>query len=270
MIIRNDNITEASLGSASDLNASIFLSNVSAAGGKITPVVIAAVDTLFKDLKSNGIWDKILGFYPLIGGTSSSCAIEGKGTSRYDFLYANPEDAISGTITFSDNGIWSDLFMGSAETPPIAVGTSVASLFPSPDDIHLSVYSRTNRGATPNFVFGPAQTGNGRTCFNLNYDGDTYVSISGSVVIATLASTSGFFVMSKTPSYSSLLQNGTVVGTTTDPGSGQLESSPFAPLAERANIEAAFISFGLALTDAQSIIYTDIVQNFQTSLGRQV
>lgn len=280
MIIRNDNITEASLGSASDLNASVFLSKVSAVGGKITPSMITAVDTLFKDLKSNNLWDKILAFYPLVGGTSSSCAIEGKGTSRYDLFYTDPSNwgVSGGSMTFSDDGIWSDLFTGTAQYPPIMIGESgikPSVFFPSVNDLHMGVYSRTTRGAIANFIFGPAQINSQRTQLNINYDGSHYAIIGdvASIDSVTSTGTNGFFIASRTSvDYLFISRNGLNIGANTNSNSGGSldNSNPFALMAENANIEAAFFTLGLGLTEAETAIYTSIVQNFQTSLGREV
>lgn len=280
MIIRNDNITEASLGSASDLNASVFLSKVSAVGGKITPTMITAVDTLFKDLKSNNLWNKILAFYPLVGGTSSSCAIEGKGTSRYDLFYPDSSNwnSPSGSMTFSDDGIWSNLYTGTAEFPPIMIGTGVKPMafFPSVNDVHIGVYSRTTRGAVANFIFAPAQVNSSRLQLNINYDGSDYCAIgdvSAAQPSATSTGTSGFFMATRTSStYIALVKNGVITSSNTgDNSSGGLDNSnPIALLAETANIEAAFFTLGLGLSEAESATYYTIVQNFQTSLGRAV
>ena len=276
MIIRNDNITEASLGSSSDLNASVFLSKISAVGGRITPTIISSVDTLFKDLKANNLWDKIIAFYPLIGGTSSSCAIEGKGTSTYDLSFSY--DFSSGATTFSDNGVYSNGFATSAANPPIKIGTGFTplSFFPTKNDIHIGIYSRTTRGALANFIFGPAQIASSRLQLNINYDGSDYCAIgnvSTAQPSATSTGTTGFFMASRTSNnYIALIKNGTIVGSSTgsNEDGGLDNSNPIAILAEVASIEAAFITLGLGFTSVEASNYYNIVQTFQTSLGRAV
>ena len=280
MIIRNDNITEASLNSASDLNASIFLSKVSAVG-TVTPTMITAVDELFKGLKSTNLWNKITAFYPLIGGTEASCSVEGKGTTSYDLDFF-------GGMTFSQNGA-----TGNRTTGYALVGSqkyTPAEIFASANNLHYSWYNMNSRGTPPDGELwvnvSPSQQAAG-SFMNLvilynskSYMGNGYVN-EDNYPQWTDASSQGFYLSSRTNSAtqkaykngllvaSGLLDRTNILDTDNSLGFWVSTGGREGGGAYSADT-SGFITFGTGLSDAEALDLYNTIQSFQTSLGRAV
>jgi hypothetical protein len=71
-----------------DPDAEAFLNAVVATGGTIDATITSAVNTLFTDLKSTGIYNELLAFYPAVGSTEASTALNGIRTSnQFDILW---------------------------------------------------------------------------------------------------------------------------------------------------------------------------------------
>lgn len=279
MIIRNDNITEANLGSSSDLNASIFLSKVSAVG-TITPTMITAVDNLFKSLKSMNLWDKITAFYPFVGGTEASCSVEGKGTTSYDLNFF-------GGMTFNQNGATGDRTTGYA-----LVGSeryTPAEIFASANSLHFSWYNMNSRGAAPDgelwVNISPSQNASSYTNLVILYSGNTYMgngyASEGNYPNFSDASSQGFYLSSRTnsatnwayknglPMASALLDRTNVLDSSNSMGfwvgtGGDTAANSYS------GDTSSFITFGTGLSDAEALDLYNTIQDFQTSLGRAV
>ena len=71
---------------AGDPDALAYLSDVVAAGGTTDATIDAAVETLFVDLKSAGVYNDLVAFYPLVGGVAASNLINANGNTSYDYL----------------------------------------------------------------------------------------------------------------------------------------------------------------------------------------
>ena len=85
-------------GGGGDADATAYLSAVTTAGGTTNATIDAAVDTLFTSLKSNSLYTKLQVFYPFIGGTSASTAINGNLNTSYNMTW-------NGSLGFSANGV---------------------------------------------------------------------------------------------------------------------------------------------------------------------
>jgi hypothetical protein len=83
-----------------DSDAAAYLNAVLVAGGTgITPTVSAATNTLFTSLKSAGLYNNIDVLYPFLGGVSSSAALNAKRTnSAFDIFWV-------GGLTFDYSGV---------------------------------------------------------------------------------------------------------------------------------------------------------------------
>ncbi len=72
-----------------DPDAEAYLTAVENAGGTRSDVIDDAVETLFKDLKDNSLYDKLYTFYPFVGGVEASNALNGKRSMgiTYDLTF---------------------------------------------------------------------------------------------------------------------------------------------------------------------------------------
>jgi len=94
-----------------DPDAAAYLAAVISNGGTgIDATVSAATETLFLDLKSNGLYSKMYAFYPMLGATSGSTSLNGiRSNSTYDLTY-------NGSFTYSVSGTTGDGLTGWANT----------------------------------------------------------------------------------------------------------------------------------------------------------
>ena len=260
MIIRNDNITEASLGSSSDLNASAFISKLISSGGVVNSTVVDAVNNLFLDLKSNELYDKVKRFYPMVGASQSACSLEAKLTG-HNIIFTNPAGFV-----FNENGIT----CGGQSGNPAYINQSPYAMFGSNANIGFTMYNRTSRGALANFPLAttgsPSPT---KTQLNINYDGNNYAFLGTSSLGTTAGLSTGLFMVSRTSdTLMTLSRNGVVLGTDTTPGSEN--SNTLVDVFDTTTDNFAFMSFNDGLTPTESLTFYTIVQNFQTALGRAV
>ena len=86
-------------GPSYDPDAEAYLADVVSVGGTIDSTISDATNTLFTELKSAGLYSKLQIFYPLLGSTSASTALNGIRTnSAYDITW-------NGNLTFSNLGV---------------------------------------------------------------------------------------------------------------------------------------------------------------------
>jgi hypothetical protein len=95
-----------------DVDALAFFNAVVAAGGSLTNLQKNATNQLFLDLKSNSLYTKMKAFYPLVGGSASSCKfnmitpIDDNASHRLSFFggwsYANSGITPNGTTAYAN------------------------------------------------------------------------------------------------------------------------------------------------------------------------
>jgi hypothetical protein len=94
-----------------DADAAAYLSAVVSAGGAVSSPMSAATNNMFLALKSNGFYNRLIDFYPFLGGTSASHAINGKTPN-------------SRQITF--NGTWTHNVSGATGNGTNAYGITAS------------------------------------------------------------------------------------------------------------------------------------------------
>lgn len=103
-----------------------YLNAVVVTGGTVDATMSAATITFYQGLYTNNLWDKLYAFYPFMGGTASSHAVEGKltytmtwnggmshntdgavgnGTNGYGNTFFNP-DTVIGDGSSSSMGVY--------------------------------------------------------------------------------------------------------------------------------------------------------------------
>ena len=252
--------------------AQTYMSAVIAGGGTLDSTSSGATYQLFYDLFNYGLWDKLYSFYPLLGGNSSGGqAVNGKtpGTRNITF---------NGGLTFSTNGVVSNgsTGYGDLNSNPNSIGGL--------DDFHMSFYSRTNiQVSTSQFDMGVYSDPNQRTQVNARSTLDDMRGVVNAQTQGTFSNSDsqGLFTITRRSSTdteyyrnSTSLGNSSVTSTARPNGDlflaarnwingGGLVESP-------TTRQYAFVTIGTTLTDSEvSNLYTTI-QNFQTTLGRQV
>lgn len=243
----------------SDADAQAFVDRVYTAGGFLSTTEANAVNTLVIDMKDNGIWTKMKAVYPMVGASAAACAQNLKSSSftgtftALGWTFASTGAKPNGSSAYMDTGI----------LPTTELSISSA---------HLSQYVNTNINSA--VIMG----NNSLSCFlqpqtTLIYGGLASTNfMSGN----TTNNQSGFYLVNR-PAFNSLkiIKNNSILNTATTTGnsysSGQnIFIGSYSPSANFSNAQIAFASIGDGLTDPQAGLFYTAVQNFNTTLLREV
>jgi hypothetical protein len=253
--------------------AQTYMSAVIAGGGTLDSTSSGATYQLFYDLINYGLWDKLYSFYPLLGGNSSG------GQSVNAKVPGTRNITWNGGLTFSTDGVVSNGTNGWGNT------NSNPNNFGGIADFHMSFYSRTDQQVgLAQFDMGVYQDSgtNQRTQLNSRSTLDDTRGVVNSTTQGTFSNSNSqglFTITRRTGPDTEFYKNGTTLG-----------NSAIATIAIPNGViglcvrylintntistpttrQYAFATIGTTLTDSEvSNLYTTI-QNFQTTLGRQV
>lgn len=250
-----------------DADAASYLSAVLSAGGSLDSTISGATNTLFSDLKTAGLYSKMLAFYPTLGGVSGSHALNGKRTgSAYDMTFF-------GGWTHDSNGMKGNgtntygIFNISGGTLPstnshISVYGNLGGLTSSGYDLSINLNNQTGKVSQIIFDIG----GNGY------YEYNGYSAVAG-------GDTDDFIIISRNAAGTETIRAKDEIALTdkTEPCNdidntrewflGAEQGPNGAKLASTQN-RYCWVGFGDKLTDAELLTYQSIVNTFQTTLGR--
>ena len=257
-----------------DTDAAAYLADVLSAGGTgITSTVSAATNTLYTELKSNGLYSKFIIFYPFVGGTAASHSIMGDRTSgtTYDMVF-------DGGLIHNADGIIGNGTNGAGNTK-----YNCGNL---PVDRTMMIY--INGGNTKGYVTGGGD-GNDNVQIidftnNTGYFGfgsfNTYVAnsvgtgVAGNVVASITGASGSATIVG--------LKNGTTVVNTSNAVNSRNSQKYLSLLNDnRASIpnynyagvsdaNAAFLGYAEYFTPTEMGTYSTIIEDFQVSLGREL
>lgn len=231
----------------------------------------SAVNQLVLDLKSASIWTKMRALYPVVGGVASSHAVNLKTPGTYNLSFATGWTHASTGMT--PLNAYADSFFNPRNN---------AILY----NQHLSYYSRTQTATGTNTDIGAFQNSAPNVYVNslavLRNDGISVANInSNDLTRLTPAETDGrgHFIVSRTASNSLKLYKNSVIKATNTTTTilinpnyqitlGALNLDGAA--SQYTNKQCAFASIGDGLTDTDATNFYNAVQNYQTTLGRQV
>lgn len=252
---------------ALDPDAQAFLTAI----GNTDPTIETAINDLVIDLKNYGLWTKMTAIYPMVGGTSSAHSYNLKDTTQYQITW-------NGTITHNSDGITGDGTSGYGQTGLIPS----ASL--SLNSVHYSSYARTVSN-DDDFEFGT--TTNFSDAF---YAARRFPAASNSVLSRTNQSSTdilssispyiGLFHCNRSGSSASeIYYNGTLSSTSSTSSTSlctleiyllNFNENGNPNINYYCNYNFAFFSFGSSLDSTEAGNLYTAVQDFQTTLGRQV
>lgn len=253
--------------------ANAYLRAVVDAGGTgVTSTVSAATVTLFTSLVSNGLYDKIQAFYPMLGGNSSGCKFNGKNPLDTNAAFRL---VFNGGWTFNSSGATSNGTTAYADT--FLSGTSV-----NINDNHLSVYMLNNTvytGTGKNWI-GTCKSGLPTDYFTLGQDGTPIVFYATKIANGLTTSGSpqprGYNIITSTAStFQNMYRNGILFQAATGalPGTiftsvviGALNNS--GSIVQYYDNTYAFTTIGRGLGAAEVSTLSTIINTFQTTLGR--
>ena len=251
-----------------DYDALLFLSAASISNSTQR----LAINYLTFSLKLNGLWDKLNAIYPFVGGTATT----------HKFNLKNPLDT-DAAFRLSFVGGWTHSSNGALPngTNTYADTYYNASVIGLQNSAHISYYSRTDSNLTE-VEGGAANNFSTGVVLEIRTANVTYYRVNSGVgagyISAADTDSRAFYLGNRTASNvingwrnSIKIANGSVISTALFNGKyyfGALNESGTAKFFSRK--ECAFASIGTGLTDGEATTYYNIVQAFQTTLGRQV
>ena len=233
-----------------------------------------AISTLVNELKNNNLWVKMNAIYPFVGGTAF----------MHKFNLKDPRDSDSafrlifnGTVAHDLNGIKGTNAYANTYLAPSASMVN--------NSTHVSIYSKTNVagdfidiGCNSTTDFSP------RIVMHTKWsDSNSYFDMNnasnGRLTLNTVSDTLGFLLMSRIASNDlSVYKNNALLGKSTTVNASILPDKPFylmnANSFDTSNFysprQLAFVSIGSGLNSVEAANLYTAIQNFQTSLSRQV
>ena len=245
--------------------AETYLAAVLSAGGTLDATLSAETITLFTSIVSNNLWDKIQQFYPILGGTGSASAIEGKS--------ALSKITWNGGMSFTSNGAKSN---GSNAYGNIAYNENDDATL---NDQHISFYSNQNI-SSDGFLMGLVNGGNATGMYAYDSSGDAGARITSAAwsVDTTDTDSLGHYFANRSASNSQKLYKNGVEEATSTTASTSKQNGNYYVFARNniasgsadayRNARCAFISIGKSLTAGEVSTLSTIVNTFNTNLGR--
>jgi len=257
-------------GAAFDPDAQAFIT----AAGITDNTQKTAINTLVVDMKGYGIWTKMKAIYPFVGGTATTHKWNLKDPRDLDAAF---RIAFAGGFTHDSNGIQGNGVNGYGDT-----FFNPNTQFSVIDNAHLSVYSRLNQSQT-DVDFGST---NGSDVFaltirraDLSNNTYTFVNSSNFTAYTPDPNSLGLYIGNRIGTAQKLFKNSSLVANSTNAATvrpnftifiagynvGGLPNSGL-----YSNKQYAFASIGDGLTDTEAGNFYTAVQNFNTTLTRNV
>lgn len=238
-----------------------------------------AINNLITSLKNNGLWDKFYAIYPFIGGTASTHKWNLKDPRDLDSAYR--VSFLGGGWIHNNDGITPN---GSSSYANTFIRPSTT--FNTTDFNHLSYYSKTDSAIAFEYAMGSVTTGfsnhsmiirrdTNLTLFSSDYNtGVSFRSASG-----TNTNGQGFYIGTQQGTSTKLYRNTTLLANNSAATANLAPPTDYISLGginingttqNFTNKTSAFASIGKKLSDLEVTTFYNIVQAYQTTLGRQV
>jgi len=248
-------------GKTLDPDAVAFLT----AAGITDASIKNAIDTLVKGLKGNNLWSKMKALYPFVGGDASKHSYNLFNPNTFQVTWFN-------SVTHNSNGITGNGTNAYGNTN-LNENTVLTS-----NNSHISIYQRNIPPVPSQVSMGAGTAGFSR--FYLNFSGSNFSTLQGGAQssLPIVSPLHGMFTMSRQSSTSYFRKQNALATEFINNNSGTKNNGNFMLLANRSFSVAnefsianlAFASIGDGMTDSEALTYYNLVQAFQTTLGRQV
>jgi len=247
-----------------------------ASGGNysMTANEIDAVNNMVKAMVANGIWSKMKAVYPVIGGTAAA--------HKYNLVDSRDLDAafrlvFNGGVTHNINGATFNGTNGYADTYLSPSGALTAN------SNHLSLYSRTSAqrvSGANDMGMGDNIAGNNSIVICIRRPGDVCYYLNNAILIST-SNTNGqglYIGTTRANNDRKYFKNNTSLGTNTTLYNQVLSNFNFfigaynagGVASTYADFQTAFATIGDGLNDTEATNFYNLIQNFNTTLSRQV
>jgi hypothetical protein len=248
-----------------DEDVQAFFDRIAAAGGVLSLNEEAAITTLVTDLKTYGLWSKMKAIYPMVGASAAAC--------RQNLRSSNFTGTFTSGWTFASTGITGNGTSSFMDT------TFIPSNELSLTSGHYSIYSRTNIDNL-SIDIGALSGSQINHQLLLRFSNTTTFRYSNANIGGTISgqtSSLGHYILNRNSiTNTNGYKNGSAVFTELQTaalptvsiyiGARNSNGSFTLPTSR----EYAFSSIGDGLTDTEASNLYTAVQNFQTTLNRQV
>jgi hypothetical protein len=245
--------------------ATTYLNALVSAGGSVDSTMSGATYTLFNDLYNAGVWNKITGLYPLLGGVAASCAVNAKNPGTFDITWF-------GSMTFTS---------GYCEAGATGYGnTGIIQNTHLGTDIHLSTYNLTdtNFGGVLNGEIGAI--GGGGNTYRSNMNVRSAGNIEGQITSnagysATNNPSTRLNILQRSSTNIIAYRDGSSRGTQSVVSTARAQASFYVfsvntngTPTTRTTKQLNWFSIGSSLTAGEVSAYNTAVYNFNNTLGR--
>ncbi len=258
----------ANSDASSGTNVTVYKKNALTIDGDVTAFVASAgitnpgyqsaINQLCTRLKATSIWPKLKAIYPIIGGNDTSHSYNLKDVSQYRLLFQP-------AVAHSSTGIVVNSTYATMQglTPLFATASTGFSM-------HLYVRSNpANVTMDINSVVGSL-----RVITHLNYGGTMYFDLGndsvGRLSIASATDKIGLLSFNALSPQQTISYRGQNIAIKTLTFPSSLPNSAFKLGGDANTREYAFIAIGDGLNSFELTSMYEIVQEFQTTLGRAV
>jgi len=222
-----------------------------------------AINNMVLQLKESSLWTKFMAIYPMVGGTAITTKWNLKDPRDLDAAYRL---TFNGTPIYASTGV---LFPTTADYADTHLADSAIG---GHNNASISYYSRT-QNTISGYDMGctdGAMPYNELSIYSNSSDNSEWFGFSQNILSAN---TTGLFMLSSCAPNVTRYRNGVVVSS-----KGSAPNDSYTNLtilvgnsrvtAHPGQKECALATIGNGLTDAQALTFYNIVQNFQTTLGR--
>lgn len=221
---------------------------------------ISALNKLYKDLLDAGLLDKMEAVYPFVGGTANAHRLNLKDITKHAITFNTSTHSSYGVVTGTDS-------------PNLNLNTSDCTSNLQ-NSFHASIYTYNNLsnelidwGGYPDTTYRVGA--HIRYTDNKSYYDHGYSNTAGRVSVTVTDSTK-LFIFNKLNNDQSIYRDGQILATGTrtyPPTNKDLRLNPTGNSNLR---QFLFASFGEGLTESEIVALTNIVNEYQTRLGRAV
>lgn len=262
---------------AFDSDAATYLAAVLAAGGTLNSTISGATNTLFTNLKTNGLYTKLFDFYPIVGSTANSHSINAKSPGTYPIAWfgTGAVHSFSGfTLPGAGGGGAYGRFSGLSTTDIATTG----------GDLHISQYiwkTGTPGNDSGYDVCASDANNSNQNYIIVNFNGGTttYYDWQGSynTSVASIA-TLGYWNLTRNSgnTQSVLFKNGSQIANAIDSiyycntdyfiGAEPIGGNTVGGGKNTKGYN--FFTFGYRLSASEESTLSTIINTFQTTLGR--
>ena len=230
---------------------------------------VSAINTLINGLKANNLWSKMKAVYPFV----TDKTLQSDMAAQMKFNLVNPQDsdaafrlAFSGGWTYSTNGAQPNGTNGYADTK-----FNLSTNFGTREQSYSLYTQASNSNAN---VLAGVTDGSSPTQF---YNGTGQFNILSTLYAKGSSFSNGCILMTSTLSAISAFEKAIKIGTTSGSTYSAVNYNYYIGARNNAGTSDffadrrySFAHIGNTLTDAEAILFSQLIQQFQTDLSRQV